>query len=484
MKKNVIKLIFMIIICGLSIWIFSNSSNAAYVSIKPSTTSANPGQTVSLTISSDCIGKVNLSASNGKLSSNSVFIDGNQTVSIVVGNSGTVAVTATPVDMSDLTGNPVSIGPSSASISINSSSSSTSTANNGNAGATNQETNKKSSNANLSNLGIRPNDFTGFKAATTTYNVTVPSNVQEIEVYATAQDSKAKISGIGKKQLQEGQNTISVVVTAEDGTKKTYTINVTKSGETEEPEKEEEVSKGLSELKIGDLELTPEFKTDVYEYAIKYVGTETSLDINAIATDKDYIVDIMGNENLQEGENIITILVSDAEENNVATYQIKVDKSLTEEVEIQAENQNVKEGQKQNKIIIIGVIILVGIIVIIIYIIIRRKRNENWEEDYSMPYSDEEEYDNEDYDYEEYENQNNSIEEHQSDNLEEEYDEQNNNVEEDYDNQDDNNEEYNNQKNKEALKEEYLNNYNNNNEYEDWKEDAPKRKRHKGKRFK
>ena len=366
MLKNKIKIVGLTII-AFFIFILLDINNVDAASANISTkTSVNKGESVTVTATVSA-GAWNLTLSGA---GQSVKLVGHTSTTANASDSKSITFTANQNTTFTLTGDITDFDTDvttnvskSAVINVSQAASDTSTTPN-NSGATNQETNKKSSNANLSNLGIRPNDFTGFKAATTSYNVTVPSNVQEIEVYATAQDSKAKISGTGKKQLQEGQNAIAVVVTAEDGTKKTYTINVTKSGETEDPEKEEEVSKGLSELKIGDLELTPEFKTDVYEYTIKYVGTETSLDINAIATDKDYIVDITGNENLQEGENIITILVSDAEENNVATYQIKVDKSLTEEVAIQAENQNVRNGQKQNRIIIIGVIILVGIIAI------------------------------------------------------------------------------------------------------------------------
>ena len=39
---------------------------------------------------------------------------------------------------------------------------------------------KKSNNANLSNLGMNPNDFKGFKPNQTTYNVTVPNNVEKV----------------------------------------------------------------------------------------------------------------------------------------------------------------------------------------------------------------------------------------------------------------------------------------------------------------
>ena len=59
-----------------------------------------------------------------------------------------------------------------------------------------------------------------------------------MEVYATAQDSGATISGTGNQTLEYGENALSVVVTAEDGTTKTYTINVTREG-TEERRRHE-----------------------------------------------------------------------------------------------------------------------------------------------------------------------------------------------------------------------------------------------------
>lgn len=85
-----------------------------------------------------------------------------------------------------------------------------------------------SSNANLKNLGFTPNDFTGFRASKTEYEVTVPEEVTDIEVYAEAQDENATIMGAGNYELSEGINKILVSVTAEDGTKKEYTINITK----------------------------------------------------------------------------------------------------------------------------------------------------------------------------------------------------------------------------------------------------------------
>lgn len=263
----------------------------------------------------------------------------------------------------------------------------------------------KSSNANLSNLGIRPNDFTGFKKGTTTYNVTVPNNVDSVEVYAKPEDSKSKVSGTGKKSLKEGTNTLSVTVTAENGATKTYKINVTRETTTEENKNEtnenleneatknetesnekQEDKKGLASLEIGNVKLTPSFETDIYEYKVKYIGENTELDIKAIATDENYTVDITGNEELKEGENTVTILVSDKEGNNVATYQITVDKSLVDEEAIAREKA---EKEKQQKMLIIGAVVAVVVIGIIIFIVVRHKRNKQWAEEYTgIPFAD------------------------------------------------------------------------------------------------
>ncbi len=324
---------------------------------------------------------------------------------------------------------------------------------------TTTSTTKKSSNANLSNLGIKPYDFSGFKSGTTSYSVTVPNDTTSVEVYATVQDSSAKVSGIGTKSLEVGTNKIDVVVTAEDGTTKTYTINITRQEGIEsntEIVQAQYSGDGLASLKVGDLTLSPNFDTTIYEYTAEYIGEDTKLDITATATDPYYTVDIVGNENLQEGENIINILVSDPDDENVATYQITVNKSLVDEEAIARE----KEKQKR-KIIIVGVIAAVVVILIIIIGIIKHRRNQEWDDDY--------EYDEDNDDYED-ENEN----------------EENNNQLEDYDdNMNYISDEEGVELTKEQAREKFLNNYNNDiEEEEELLEETPKKKKHKGKRFK
>lgn len=269
-------------------------------------------------------------------------------------------------------------------------------------------TTTKSSDATLSNLGIRPNDFSGFKPGTTTYNVTVPADVEEVEVYATATNSRATISGTGTKKLQEGNNALSVVVTAEDGTQKTYTINVTRSAEGENTENvpAEANGQGLASLTIENLELSPSFDTNTYTYTVKYIGEAESLNIQTTTTDPYYNVEIAGNEGLVEGENVITILVTDPDDNNIATYQITVNKSLVDEEALAREQEELERQQQQRRMIIIGVVVAIVIIIAII-LIIRHRRNKEWAEDYTMPYGglDDDDY-NDEYNYDDNYNMN------------------------------------------------------------------------------
>lgn len=90
----------------------------------------------------------------------------------------------------------------------------------------NNTTTSKSKEARLKTFGIKPNDFTGFKKDKTEYSTEVPNNISEVTVYATAIDSKAKITGTGKISLKEGNNTVKVTVTAEAGNTKTYNLTI------------------------------------------------------------------------------------------------------------------------------------------------------------------------------------------------------------------------------------------------------------------
>jgi len=82
-----------------------------------------------------------------------------------------------------------------------------------------------SKNNNLKSLSVEGYSLSPeFNKDTTEYTVTTPSNTEKIKVIADVEDSKSSISGAGEFEVEEGENKIQVVVTAENGSTKTYTI--------------------------------------------------------------------------------------------------------------------------------------------------------------------------------------------------------------------------------------------------------------------
>ena len=439
MNLKSIKKISLLFIVFIMFWICKVNAAGSF-SISVSKTTISPGESVTLTITgSNAYGVVDISASNATVSEQKIFLQ-NDTKSVTVTSTGAgnIGITVTPGSegLGDSEENPIT-GGKSVSVSVvnnstggNSSSGNSSSGNSnsgsntgstsgGNAGGTTggETTTTKSSNTNLSNLGIRPNDFTGFTPTRTSYSVTVPNDVTSVEVYASKGQSGQTISGIGTKNLSEGANTFNVIVTAEDGvTTKTYTITVTRetAEETEEPEEEtpeeqpEENTEvvngssvfGLSSLEIDGIELSPKFSTEVYEYTAKLVGDKERVEVNANATEENAKIEITGNEGLKEGENVITILVTNEAGDKTSAYQIKLTKTLVDE-EALAKQQEL-EKQKQNRKIIIICSAVAVVLIIIIILIWRHRRNKRLAEEYSIPYqgfNDDEDYDYDDGDY-------------------------------------------------------------------------------------
>jgi len=265
------------------------------------------------------------------------------------------------------------------------------------------------SDATLTNLGIRPKeyDFTGFKSGTTTYSVSVPNDVEKITIYATAKNSKDTITGSGNKSLKVGQNKCEIKVTSEDKKKtKTYVINVTREEkkeeleEKEDDEKEDEDSEantlkeGLKDIVINNYTLSPSFSQDVYSYEVDINEVVEKLEIDTETTSDDIEVEIAGNENLKQGENIITLLVYNKKDDTTSTYQITANVGNQETGLITTNKEDNKSSSNAKEWIIKGV--MLAIVVLILFILIKRhKANQEYDEE-------EEEEDDDDGDSEEY----------------------------------------------------------------------------------
>ncbi|MBO5909741.1 MAG: cadherin-like beta sandwich domain-containing protein, partial [Clostridia bacterium] len=87
----------------------------------------------------------------------------------------------------------------------------------------------KSSNANLTYIRVSAGTLSpNFSANTTSYNITVPYSVTEVLAYTETVDKNATVAIEGSKTMKVGANKRVIKVTAQDGTVKSYTLNITR----------------------------------------------------------------------------------------------------------------------------------------------------------------------------------------------------------------------------------------------------------------
>ena len=85
----------------------------------------------------------------------------------------------------------------------------------------------KSGNNALASLTVSAGELApAFDPTITDYTLSLPLRTNKITFTATPSDSKATVQGDGEVALQGGENKVAVVVTAEDGSAKTYNITV------------------------------------------------------------------------------------------------------------------------------------------------------------------------------------------------------------------------------------------------------------------
>lgn len=177
----------------------------------------------------------------------------------------------------------------------------------------------KDSNNYLSALSIT--DYTispAFNKNTTSYSLTVPNDVSSVTVNATKESAKATLTGTGNKNLSVGANNISVVVTAENGNKRTYTITVTRQSASQKSS-----DNSLKDLSVLGYTLSPAFSKDNLDYTLKVPNDATKIDVKAIANNEKSSVKIVGNTDLKVGNNVVAVEVT-AEDGSKKTYKITV----------------------------------------------------------------------------------------------------------------------------------------------------------------
>ena len=409
------------IILGIIIFIniiFTTVSNAA-LTVTPSKTTVEPGEQfiITVAVSQNEAADATLSATNATLNTTHVNLMDTYTVNVtcIAGSSeGTINITASGRVASYITETEEE-QTASTKITVKAPEQEQPPVEEPQEPETPAEP-TKSSNNQLRMLGIRPHDFYNFKPGTTTYYVTVPYDTTQVEVYAEKAESSQTISGTGYKSLDVGTNTLRVVCTAEDGTTKTYTMYVTREEEEvveetpdeeepaeEEPTEEEPVEEpeeglsdenteasdetvlGITNLNIvgktengenAEVELTPAFEENTYEYLLTVPLTVKDLEISVDTENGEAQIEVMGNKNLVEGENSVTVIVKVGEETKV--YQITVNK--TQETGSALSSDVIMQLAI---IAAIATIIIVAIIAIIVMIVRSKRKDKKVERTYS-----------------------------------------------------------------------------------------------------
>ncbi|TYQ15366.1 UNVERIFIED_CONTAM: Ca2+-binding RTX toxin-like protein [Acetivibrio alkalicellulosi] len=193
-----------------------------------------------------------------------------------------------------------------------------------------------SSNANLSELSLSNGTLSPeFASGTTSYTASVANVVSSITVTPTKEEANASIKvndvvvtsgqASGAINLNVGENTITVVVTAQDGTTlKTYTVIVTRAASS---------NANLSELSLSNGTLSPEFASGTTSYTASVANVVSSITVtptkeeaNASIKVNDVVVtsgQASGAINLNVGENTITVVVT-AQDTSSKTYTARV----------------------------------------------------------------------------------------------------------------------------------------------------------------
>ena len=230
-------------------------------------------------------------------------------------------------------------------------------------------------NKNLSSLEVVGYELSPyFNKNNLTYTVIIPEDVTSIEINAEAEAEGAIVKISGNTRLTRQENTVTVRVTAKDGTSRAYSITVLKAPE---------VNLKLDSLQIEGLELNPVFDEDTFYYTSSLVDTElTSLNVNAVANDETANVEVIGADNLVDGENLINIIVSNDDETTI--YQVNVDVDMLGEKEKEVDNVITRVRKIINYALwgFAGFLLVIVLILIIVLIrkIIKRKKYGKEEE--------------------------------------------------------------------------------------------------------
>ena len=183
---------------------------------------------------------------------------------------------------------------------------------------------EKSNDATLKSLDVSGFSLSPvFEPTVNNYSMRVNNNITALNVTAIPNHDKATVQISGNSGWAVGNNVITILVTAEDGTTtNTYYVTVTRAAANV---KSSDTNIDLRILSTHVME--PVFNNSINEYEVTVPFDVTKLDMTITPYDKKTTVQVSGNENFEIGDpNLVTILVT-AEDGTTKTVTLKVTRS-------------------------------------------------------------------------------------------------------------------------------------------------------------
>lgn len=389
MNKKILKFNLCLIILFILISCTAQVYAAGSFSLSKSSSSITEGKTDSFTINgSDATGRVDITSSNtsvATVSSSSQWLENSSaSITITAKKAGTAKITVSGT-VADKLGNESTVTKTiSVTVKAKSTSSSNSSSNS-NSGSTTKTPKFTSVNQTMYTTGevnIRKSYSTSSAIIKTvskgtevtrtgignngwskiTYNGQTAYISSELLTKTKPAEDKPKTEEPKNTTSNEETNNTTNVETNESKNNEAINNTVDDNNSTAN----EELS--LSSLEIAGVNFSEGFDPSKHSYGLKLNFFVKSLDITAKANKEDTKVEIIGNQDFVEGENNVTILLTSADGNETATYQIKV--TVPSEV----------ASAPQNNIqfyLMCGTIILAAIVVIIIITAIYKKANRS-----------------------------------------------------------------------------------------------------------
>lgn len=187
-------------------------------------------------------------------------------------------------------------------------------------------TDNKLKSLSVGNATISP----AFSAGTTSYTAEVPYSVSKLDITAKANDSNAKVSINNPTLTPNGTTKVTVTVTSESGSKRTYTISVKRA---QDPNYVKSTDNSLSAITVEGFLLSPVFTSENTSYLIWLPYETEKVAVAGTANDSKASVRTEGGESLIAGADNEIKLICTAEDGTEKVYTVIAKRAAAHDAE-------------------------------------------------------------------------------------------------------------------------------------------------------